>query len=138
MRPSSTPPVVLSSSSLSKLLIMRFSTIFTVIAAGALALAGAVPDMIEKRTGDITSIFNTLNDQCNDILPQFGDCYDDDCTTSIVADLNVAIKACTSSLGGISGLILLPPPGLVSLVANIVVVSSSKFLELHFTHATVF
>ena len=53
---------------------MRFSTIFSALACGAMALAAAVsPDALVARSNkDISSVIGTLSDKCDEILPKFG------------------------------------------------------------------
>ena len=95
---------------------MRFSTIFTVLAAGVMAFAGAVPEIVAKRSNnDIIGAFNTLSNQCDTILPQYASCGNDQCTQAITAQLVAAINVCTSTLNS-------HPGGLANLaVANVVV-----------------
>jgi len=53
---------------------MRFSTIFSVLACGAMALAAAVaPDALVSRadTG-ISAVIGTLDTKCDSIISQFG------------------------------------------------------------------
>ena len=89
---------------LQNLFIMRFSVIFTVLAAGAMAFAGAVPDIVVKRSNtDIVNAFNDLSDKCDTIIPKFDDCHDDTCSALICAELVVAIDECTAVLGGLTG-----------------------------------
>ncbi|KAF9780331.1 hypothetical protein BJ322DRAFT_333992 [Thelephora terrestris] len=99
---------------------MRFSTIFTVLAAGAMAIAGAVPEIVAKRsTNDIQSAFTTLSNKCDTILPKFTSCSDNDCTTTVVAELVVAIEACTAVVKGCDGGV--PSAALVEVVVEVVV-----------------
>ena len=53
---------------------MRFSTVFSVLACGAMAMAAAVtPDVLVARSNaDITSVISDLNGKCAAILPKFG------------------------------------------------------------------
>jgi len=86
---------------------MRFSTIFTVLAAGVMAFAGAVPEIAAKRsTDDIIGAFHTLSGQCNDIFPKFANCKNDECTKVITAEIVAAVNVCTDTLnnhpGGLS------------------------------------
>ena len=83
---------------------MRFSTIFTVLAAGAMAFAGAVPEIVAKRSNtDMKNAFDDLDNKCDTIIPKFSGCKDDTCSALVVAELVVAIKECTTVLGGLSG-----------------------------------
>jgi hypothetical protein len=112
---------------------MRFFTIFTVLAAGVMAFAGAVPEIVEKRsTTDVQNAFTTLNNQCDTILPKFGGCSDNDCTLSIVLELVAAINTCKNTLGGVTGGIA--TPGLASVVAGVVIVSGSELSGYRATH----
>ena len=99
---------------------MRFSTIFAVLAAGAMAFASAVPEIIEKRATAETALTD-LSNQCDTILPKFGGCSDITCSTAVVVELCAAIDTCTGVLGGVGG--GLPYPALVTLVFNIIDVS---------------
>ena len=114
---------------------MRFSTIFTVLAAGAMAFAGSVPEIVAKRSNtDIKNAFNDLSDKCDTIIPKFDDCYDDTCTASICAELIVAIGECTTVLGGLTG-------GLGTLtvahaVVDVVTVSAGQLPGFYSTNAT--
>ncbi|KAF9783963.1 hypothetical protein BJ322DRAFT_888143 [Thelephora terrestris] len=99
---------------------MRFFTIFTVLAAGAMAIAGAVPEIVAKRsTTDIQNAFSTLSGQCDSILPKFTSCNDNACTTTVVAELVVAIEACTTVLKGCGPGI--PTTDLVNVVVEVIV-----------------
>ena len=53
---------------------MRFSTFFSVLACGAMALAAAVtPDVLVSRgNSDISNAISALDQKCDSILPQFG------------------------------------------------------------------
>jgi len=83
---------------------MRFSTIFTVLAAGAMAFASAVPEIVAKRsTTDIQNAFYDLSGKCDTILPKLYDCKDDTCSTLVCAELVDAIDECTAVLGGLTG-----------------------------------
>jgi len=114
---------------------MRFSTIFTVLAAGVMAFAGAVPEIVAKRSnGDITDAFNTLDSHCDSILPEFGSCGNDQCTNDITVKLTAAIDACTGAINN-------HPGGLANLaVANVIVkvitVRVGKFRWLRLTDPT--
>jgi len=113
---------------------MRFSTIFTVLATGAMALAAAVPGIVEKRSvADIQNAFNTLSGAADTIIPKFDDCMDDTCSKEIVTELVGAIDTCTSTISGLTGGPATSDLG--SLVANVVNVSNAKFPAPHFTHA---
>jgi len=114
---------------------MRFSTIFTVLAAGATAFAAAVPGIAMKRSvTDIQNAFNTFSSAADTIIPKLDDCMDDTCSKNIVTELVQAISACNSTIGGLTG----GPatPALTSLVANVVTVSNGKFPGSHFTDAS--
>ena len=116
---------------------MHFSTIFTVLAAGAMAFAGAVPASgpvaIAKRSNtDIKNAFNDLSDKCDAIFPKYSGCTDDTCSALLAAEIVVAVSECTTVLGGLTG-------GLGTLtVANAVVeavtVSVGQLPEFHSTH----
>ena len=52
---------------------MRFSTIFTVLACGAMTMAAVIsPVALAKRDVEVEIVIGGLNDKCNEILPQFG------------------------------------------------------------------
>lgn len=53
---------------------MRFFTVFTVLACGAMALAAALtPDVIVSRSNnDLSNVIGALNQKCDSILPQLG------------------------------------------------------------------
>jgi len=53
---------------------MRFSTVFSVLACGAMALAAAVaPDaLVSRSNSDILSVLDVLDSKCNSIYPKFG------------------------------------------------------------------
>ena len=53
---------------------MRFSTVFSVLACGAMTLAAAIaPDVLVSRANtDISAVISTLDKRCDTILPQFG------------------------------------------------------------------
>ena len=126
LSPSPTPPVVLNL--LVSLFTMRFSTIFTVIAAGAMAFASSVPELIAKRsTTDIQNAFSDLGDKCsNDILPKFDDCSDDTCTIEICAEIIAAIDDCKTTIGGFTGIGTI---GLATVIVDdVLAVSGGKFL----------
>jgi len=108
---------------------MRFSTIFTVLAAGVMAFAGAVPEIVAKRSNeDITGAFNTLRSQCNDIFPKFTNCDNDQCTKEITVEIVAAVNVCTATLNN-------HPGGIANLeVANLiveVVAEIAAALDLH-------
>ena len=104
---------------------MRFFTVFTVLAASAMAFAGAIPDIIAKRgVADVQNSMTALSNQCDTILPKFDDCHDDDCTTTIVLELDAAINSCKNTLGGLTG--GLGSPALASVVVDLVTVSVCK------------
>ena len=106
---------------------MRFSTIFTVLAAGAMAFASAVP--AKRSASDIQSVFNNLSGNCDTILSKLDSCQDDSCTSEIVGELASAIDGCTTTLGGTSGG---PADTAVSnAVADVVNVSFCGFPELY-------
>ncbi|KAF9649480.1 hypothetical protein BDM02DRAFT_3113693 [Thelephora ganbajun] len=110
---------------------MRFSTIFTVLAVGAMAFAGAVPEIVAKRSiTDITNAFNDLSNKCDTILSKFDNCWDDTCSDAIVVELVGAIDVCTTSLGGLTG--GLGTPALATVVAN-VVIKIADSLDVHKT-----
>ena len=107
---------------------MRFSTIFTVLAAGAMALAGAIPEIVEKRSTGVLDAFNTLNNQCNTIIPQLGTCTTNGCTSGVIVQLVAAINVCTTALGGCTGGD--STPELVSIVIEVVTVSGVMSLAI--------
>ena len=108
---------------------MRFSTIFTVLAAGAMAFAGAIPEVVEKRaTSDVVNAFNTLNNQCNTFIPQLGACTTNDCTSAVIVQLVAAINVCTTTLGSCTGGD--STTELVEVVIGVVTVSGGTFLAL--------
>jgi len=99
---------------------MRFSTIFTVLTAGVMAFAGAVPEIVAKRSNtDITNAFTDLSHKCDTIIPKYDSCYDDTCSEEITLELVAAIDACTSILGGTYG--GLGTPAVAAVVADAVV-----------------
>jgi len=98
---------------------MRFSTIFTVLAAGAMAFAGAVPEIVAKRSNvNIQNAFNALNSQCDTIIPQLKNCNDNDCTSGVIVQLVAAIDSCKTTLGSCTGGIA--TTAVASVVADVV------------------
>jgi len=113
---------------------MRFSTIFTVLTAGAMAFAGAVPEIIAKRSNaDIQKAFTDLSKKCDTIIPKFDNCYDDKCSDTIAVELIVAIDACTSTLGGLTG--GLGSSAVANVVAEVTTVSVGELLGLNLAYA---
>ena len=53
---------------------MRFSTVFSVLACGAMAMAAAItPNVLVSRSNsDISSALTGLNQKCDTIFPKFG------------------------------------------------------------------
>ena len=105
---------------------MRFSTIFTVLAAGVVAFAGAVPEIVAKRSnGDITQAFNTLSQQCDTIFPEFATCGNDQCTKDITAKIVAAIDVCTGTInshpGGLANL------AVAKVIVDVMIVSVGEF-----------
>ena len=112
---------------------MRFSTVFTVIATGAMAFAAVIPDSVVKRsTTDIQNAFTNLGSQCDTIIPKFNDCSSDDCTNEVVSELVSAINNCKNNLGGSGGA---GDSNLANAVSGVVNVSGGKLLEPHSTHS---
>jgi len=114
---------------------MRFSTIFTVLAAGAMAFAGAVPEIVAKRS--ITDVQNTVADlshKIDTITPKFGNCFDSTCSNEIVLEIVAAVDACTASLGPLSG--GTATTALVTVVADVVTVSLGEFPGASLTSLT--
>ena len=117
----------------SSLFIMRFSTIFTVLATGALAFAGSVPETAAKKNAtDIQNPFTDLSHKCDTIIPKFDNCVDDHCSDEIVVELVTAINGSTNALDGLPG----GPstPDLATVVSDVVTVSVGKYLGLRSTH----
>jgi len=85
---------------------MRFTTVFTVIACGALAVASVLPAAIVKRQDtDVSSVLDTLKTNTDTILPQFaalGDTPDADSTSALVDQLAAALDDANTSLNAIS------------------------------------
>lgn len=91
---------------------MRFSTVFSVLAVSAVALAGAPPNgdvsngdpsngpdaPAPQNATDFKSAFNGLGQQSGPPLLELGNCQDDSCTSQAVNDIVNAIKPCNSSL----------------------------------------
>ena len=107
---------------------MRFSTIFAVLAAGVMAFAGAVPEIVAKRSNDdIIGAFNTLSNKCDTIFPKFGTCGNDQCTKEITAELVAAINVCTGTIsshpGGLGNV------AVANVVVAIIAVSVGEFTE---------
>jgi len=99
---------------------MRFSTIFTVLTAGAMAFASAVPGVVVKRgITQYEDAFTTLHKKCDDIFPQFADCHDDDCTNTIVLEIVAVIKECHDNI--ISFPEVFGDNNLAIIVANVVI-----------------
>ena len=78
---------------------MRFSTVFAVLTASAMAFAGAVPQAAVKRSVE------SARDACDGfiikvqhIIPKFRDCSNDTCSSAIVHHLDDVIDACTAAL----------------------------------------
>lgn len=113
---------------------MRFSTILTVLAAGVMAFAGAVPEIVTKRSAtQMQNSWTALGDKCNNILPKLGNCGNDACTNSVSLELRAAIDECTSDMGGIVGGIIATPE-LAGVIARIISVSGDKLPGAHSTH----
>jgi len=111
---------------------MRFSTIFTVLAAGAVAFASAVPEIVAKRSGvEVEAELIVLSGKCDNIIPKFDHCYDDDCTNEIVFELIAVIKDCNTKIGGFLGVIA--TPNIASIVVEIVT-KITVALKNHKTH----
>ena len=92
---------------------MRFSTVFCVLAASAVALAAAIPintvpngssnmdvpntsnnpDQQSSNT-DVPTAFNNLDQQSSTPLGEFDNCLSDDCTTQAVNDLTTTLNNC--------------------------------------------
>lgn len=52
---------------------MRFSTIFTVLACGAMTMAAVIsPVALAKRDVEVSVVIETLNGKCDDLIPQLG------------------------------------------------------------------
>ena len=53
---------------------MRFSTVFSVLACGAMAMAAAItPDVLVRRSNtDISNALTGLDQKCDAIFPKFG------------------------------------------------------------------
>ena len=105
---------------------MRFSTIFTVLATGVMAFAGAVPEIVAKRSNtDITNAFHTLSNQCDTILPEFAHCGNDQCTKDITAKVVAAIDVCTATInshpGGLANL------AVAKVIVDVMAVSVGEF-----------
>lgn len=124
---------------------MRFSTVFSVLAFGVMALAAAVaPDVLVSRSNaDISSTISALDKKCDAILPQFGwftfsfersssadaqgyiegSCMDPNCTQTLVLEIVAAVDVATAAclnLKGISNSILAKE------IADVVIVSASR------------
>jgi len=53
---------------------MRFSTIFTVLTCGAMAMAAAIPNaLVARGTDDIVKVLVDLDVKLDVILPKFGE-----------------------------------------------------------------
>ena len=103
---------------------MRFSTVLTVLAAGTMAFAGAIPKTSD--TTDVQNVFNNLSTQSDAILPKLDSCGDDDCTNKVVLQLADAINDCKNKIGPLPG-----GPGdnsTANLVAGMVTVSLGEAL----------
>ena len=112
---------------------MRFFAIFTVVAAGVMALAGAIPEAAMKRdVATIQNAFSTLENKVDTIMPKFNGCNNDDCTTEVVVELVAVISDCTNVLGSVNGGI--GTLALASVVAEVFTVSFGKSSGLHFTY----
>ena len=75
---------------------MRFSTVFAVLATGAMAFAGAIPKRSD--TTDVQTVFNNLGTQCDTLLPKLDACGDDDCTNKVVLQLVDAVNDCKNKI----------------------------------------
>ena len=117
---------------------MRMSTVFSVLACGAMALAAVMaPDVLAKRDTDISVIIGDLNDKCDSILPLFGwfhfpldtvrdahpyikdTCYDADCTESLVGEVVAAVEFATNECVGAVGVL---DDVLAGVIAEVVIV----------------
>ena len=109
---------------------MRFSTIFTVIAAGAMAFASALP--AKRSNADVQAALTALGNQCDTIVPKFGNCQDDDCNKNVILQMTAAIDDCKNTIGGLTG--GNPDSDLANAVASVVNVGGGKLLGPHFIH----
>ena len=112
---------------------MRFSTIFAVLSASAMAFASVVPEIVAKRSvTDVQKPFTDLSSKCDTIIPKFDSCNDDQCSDSIVNELVSAINDHTTTLGGVTG-----GPGtspVATSVSDVVTVSVGEDPGIRFTH----
>ena len=108
---------------------MRFSTVLTVLATGAMAFAGTIP---KRSDTDLQAVFNNLGTQCDTLLPKLDACSDDDCTNQVVLQMVDAVNDCKNKIG--------PLPGGTgdsddaNVVANIVTVSYDQVVGPESTH----
>jgi hypothetical protein len=102
---------------------MRFSTVLTILATGAMAFAGAIP---KRSPTDVQNAFNNLSNQCDTIIPKLDDCKDDDCTNQVVQQLVSAINDCKSTIGPLT--CGTGDDGIANAIAGVVTVSSNKLL----------
>jgi len=107
---------------------MRFSTVFSVLACGAMALAAAVaPDaLVSRANNEISEVLSALDNKCDSILPLFGqsflplsdkvwdtqpcpedECKDSKCTESLVAEIVTAVEVATSACVELKGVLAL-------------------------------
>lgn len=108
---------------------MRFFTIFTVLTAGAMAFAGVVPEIVEKRsTKDVQNAFTDLGHKFDAIIPKFDNCWDSQCSDAIVVELASAIDGFTATIGGLPGGLGSIP--LATTIKDIITVSLASFQDL--------
>ncbi|KAF9785146.1 hypothetical protein BJ322DRAFT_811805 [Thelephora terrestris] len=99
---------------------MRFSTVISVLACGAMAFAAALAPgvLVGRSSTGVSDAVSVLNHKCDSILPLFDTCNDAQCTDTIVlklvAEVDVATAACVNLNEGISAPLVQGVAGVVS------------------------
>ena len=109
---------------------MRFSTIFVVLTAGVMALAGAIPETVAKRSiTDVQTACTTLINKADTIISELNTCSDNTCTDPLVSELADAINACVTVLGTLPRGSQPGSDAIAGIIANAVTVSLGEFLR---------
>jgi len=98
---------------------MRFSAIFSVLVASAMASAGVVPKMIAKRTpAEVQEVITKVSDESEPILSKFDSCGgNDECLSGLVGQLVTQLGTCPPNIEPLS--CDAPDDGLTNAVANL-------------------
>jgi len=84
---------------------MRFSTVFSVLACGAMAMAAAVSPaaLVARSNNDIVKVIADLDVQVAVILPKFDSCHDSKCTEGLVLEVVAAVDVATAACVNLKG-----------------------------------